>query len=177
VSGKTKGDGFIFMAINNNSIVSQEIREVFKIQGAEGLPQSVGNQIVPVIDVNPTDRGINKVVDATNTSPSSTGTIYTTLTTKKTFLMAAELSFCADAVNTSTEMAMSFYPKGKAISKIKIRKLSTVAAAQSIYCSFMPKGIELEPNTVIGAVIQDGANAVIQLSGIAFLREEDNPNA
>jgi len=92
------------MAINRNSSVSEELRDVFKTQqNVDGNIQQVVNQIVPVCDVNPKHARVCNVVVAKN----ATGTIYSTPTDKDFYLIAAQLTSNAVNQGTAPEDSMS----------------------------------------------------------------------
>lgn len=88
------------MALNRNSNLSEEIRDVFKLQqNVDGQISNIAGQIIPVVDVNPKHSRISNFSTDSFRTASSTGTVYTTPLNREFYLTGISGSFIKDAAN------------------------------------------------------------------------------
>lgn len=98
------------MIVNNNSALSNELRDVLKLQaGRDQFPQLAENKIVPVIDVNPKHARVAGVVVSQVKSTTGTQTMMTTATNKDFYITGATFSFIKDATCDIASGSISLY--------------------------------------------------------------------
>ncbi len=159
--------------INNNSALTQELRDVCKIQGgSDKLTNQIGNIIQPVIDINPKHaRIINKVLRS-----NAAGTLYTTPQDKDFYLIGYAISANSIAAG-SNNVTISVTPKGLGVTIIAgLYLYNTVAidaAYDNIICMF-PSPILLERNS---AITTAAGGTLANRNQIVFGYEVDNSNA
>lgn len=159
------------MTVNNNTAVSEKIRNGLKInQATDEVPTQVAKTIVPVFEVNP-DKEIQIALG--NISDSTTPTaIHTSHATKRTFIVGGLLTYSKDANNLGTMSRMLLIPKGKGnIDIIRMRHEPSTAgsSAQSLT---LPYPIEIDKNSDI-QIINGEATASVDLTGIVYYYEVD----
>lgn len=159
--------------INFNSQLTQELRDVCKIQGGKDrLNDQVGNIIQPVIDINPKHaRRINIVRRGT-----SAATIYTTPANKDFFLVGWSLN-CISTAAGSNGITLTATPKGEAaviIDDIYLLNTVNIDAANGKTSNFPAIPILLERNTAIVLAV---IGTTTSRTAIIFGYEIDNANA
>lgn len=104
------------MAVNRNSNVAEEIRDVLKLQqNVDGNISNVAGQIIPVVDVNPKHARIVNVCQRLTKTTTGDGTVYTTPSDKDFYMTNLQLSFIKDAAcdaATGNLSVTAFLPDG-----------------------------------------------------------------
>jgi hypothetical protein len=136
------------MAINRNSETAEEIRDVFKLQqGIDGIISNVGNQIIPVCDINPKHSRICNIVKHLNNTASGTSTVYTTPTDSDFYLTSAYFSFSKNAlcdVSTGTLNMSVLMPDGSSASSLLSHAVITLTAQNGALSISFPTPILLK---------------------------------
>lgn len=167
------------MAINRNSNLSEELRDVFKLQqNVDGSISNIAGQIVPVVDVNPKHARVvsfSKTATASN-STSSNIILSTEFTGKRIFLTGGCLSLIKDASSTSTYSRIRVYfPDGSAQTIALIVGISLTANSGSMAFSFNTP-LEIKQGQV--AVVENSTNiANISAGAVLYGYTIDNPAA
>jgi len=128
--------------INNGELI-KEVTEVADIQ-RENIPTTLGNSIIPVIDVNQKhSRVINISKNASNTT-TGINNIYTTPTNKDFFLCFCRLTVNCDATCDNTYVqVMATLDDGSAVSLLDLRKPTTTSYQNhQTYNPYLPMKIK-----------------------------------
>jgi len=156
----------------NNTDLMNELRDVAKIQvGSDMIPNVMGNQVIPVVDVNP--KHARRITDIKSTSAAGgTTTIFTTHATKDTLLWGFTLSRIKIATDTGTLSKLVCYINGGAKNLI-IMEGVTLTAQENHVSLFFECPILLDRGS---NVFMESLNQSRHASSI-FITEIDNPNA
>ena len=159
------------MTINNNTSISERIRNLFKIQQAvESVPTKVAESILPVVDVSP-----KKCIQVKYATRGATGqsTLLTSNASRKTFITSIQLTGQHDATSDAVSIVCSGYPKDGTgqTNLVSISKLTTTARVFDIIKNFSP-ALEVEKGSVTSMAHTFTAGAGV-ISGIITFYEED----
>jgi len=162
------------MVFNNNSALTKELIDGGRLQVVNGVPQTINNNIQPVMEVNPK---LLKVVNKTavSTSTATSATIYTTPANQDFYLTFASLSVIKDVGNLSTSETIRVRIDGATSTILSIASISGTAQTQQTQLNFSPP-IKCDKSSVIDLIATD-ATAVIRLVGIIGGYIVDNSNA
>ena len=118
------------MITNYNSVLTQEIRDVLKLQGGrDRMPQLVEEKIMPVIDVNPKHAKVATVlVTLSKTTTSSNTTLLAANTGKDVYITAINYSCSQDVVCDNVLMTLTGTFNGAASTPIYRRNKNTTTA-------------------------------------------------
>jgi len=153
------------MATVNSSSAILELREAAKLQpGAESVPNQLGKEIIPVININPKHCRVVDLVRSNFANNATSATIYTTPTDADFFLVASILSLVKDVTATSIASAINVTIDGASRSVNYIRGITLQAQDQHVSISY-PFPIKVDRNTNI-TVTNSAANANISATGI-----------
>ena len=162
------------MEIQNSEII-RELQLQTRQPTINGLPRTISNQIVPVIELN------SKLIKRLNVSGigainSTTATILAAQPDKDVYIVGASLSMIKDATSTSTSTTISFTDENGA-SRDLLRVLGLTLTAQTYNESIgLSHSIRIKRNTAIN--INNGTNvANISSYGIVYYFTDDAPNA
>jgi len=141
------------MVSNRNSVLAEEVRDVFKLQqNIDGIISNLGNQIIPVCDVNPKHARIANVIASQVGTGGNAVTIYNVPSDKEFYLTGALISIAKDAANDNAtgRMSLNVYPyKGANNTElIRISVLTLTAQSQTVSRDFTIP-IRLEPGSTI----------------------------
>lgn len=149
--------------------VIDKVSDELKIQPAGAIPRAISDRIMLNYNVNP---AIRMQVLKADVSDSTGGTIFTTSTTKRTFMIGAEMAISKDVVNDSTLSDIRMTPLGKAAASFLTLKYEPTTAGQLIESVILPYGIELEPGSTI-STRNGSATASIDVTGTVYFYETD----
>ena len=139
------------MVSNRNSALSEEVRDVFKLQqNVDGTISNIAGQIIPVVDVNP--KHSRKITITKSVSSNATGstTVYTTPTNQDFYLMGFSAGFIKDAACDNTSVILTSVVKGETV--YLFRRDSITATADQAYNTVMfsyPMKIDRGTNIVL----------------------------
>lgn len=142
------------MVDSNNSELIREVQNATKIQTINGVPRSISNQIVPVIEVNP--KVVKEAKYSTASLSNSTGTtFFTTPTNQDVYLCSAHIAVIKDAGNTSTNSSLTSTVNGLNLSFLSVPHLTTTAQSISSSIVFphpikLDRGVTIRINTGVG---------------------------
>lgn len=140
------------MAINRNSKVAEEIRDVFKLQqNVDGQISNVAGQIIPVVDVNPKHSRVCDVVLHGFSDNATAVTILTTPTDKDFYLVAASIALIKDATSTSVNTDLRMTIEGVERRILSIPSLTLTAQSLSNNIN-LPFPVKIDRNTQINIV-------------------------
>jgi len=137
-----------------NSSTIKEIRTAGGLSVSEGFPTSLGNQIVPVININPKDYRTTNVLFASSSTSSGNIGIGTTSTTKDTFITSIQMSMAKDATcdvaSGAIYLDMTFNDVVRDFAYISI--LTLTAQSQTVFLQFAnPVRVARGSSILIGA--------------------------
>ena len=158
------------MATNNNTSISQRIRDLFRIQQAvDEVPTQVASSILPVVEVSPAKE--IQIASATS-SDDNLFTVSSAASGLRTFIVGMSLSVAKDVVATSLLSQFLITPIGKAaVAAVSIR-LEPVTVAQGLQESIIfPFPIEVEPGTNF-SITNTTSTASIDVTGTIFFYQE-----
>ncbi len=151
--------------------IIDKISDELKVQPAMSIPRELMDKIQLVYGVNP----VKNIKVAGNTlSNGTSATIFTTSTTKRTFLVGASISVSKDVVSNSLLTRILAQPIGLAPTSFLILRTEPVTVAQGLVTniSFPIDGIELEKGSDVNLTNSSGT-ASIDSSAIVFFYETD----
>jgi len=157
------------VAIQSKEVIDK-ISDELKVQPSLDIPRELSKNIQLVYGVNPPIR--IRTLDST-ASDSTSSTILTTSTTKRTFLVGVQITTAKDVVSTSIISAILATPIGDSSRTILATRYEPVTAGSNIMAqNTFNSPMELEPGTTV-TVINGTAIASIDTSGLIFFYETD----
>ncbi len=133
--------------INQNSAVSQEIRDVLKLQGAiNPIPRNVDDRIIPVIDINPKHA---QKIEIIKSASGGTALSYTTPADMDFYLTNAALGYAKAAADTGTFMRIRAYVNGAQLNILGLVGITGTAENKETEEYYGQIGIKIDRNTVI----------------------------
>lgn len=132
------------MAISNQSTV-KELLSVTGNQLSEGIPNAI-----PVLNANPKDYRVAKVLASSNPVTTGAVTVYTASATKDTYISGVILSSVKNATadNASTKISLTGVVDAQTVDLASIALLTLTAQSESIVYSFYP-AIKIDKGSVI----------------------------
>lgn len=124
------------MAQNFNKDLVNAFIEAGKIQSADNIPQMFAEKIVPTIDVTPNSNQKTTFVKRGSATSSGNTTVFTSSSTKTTYITGLYLHYMTDATNDGLFAALTTTINGQATQLLEFRKLTTTAYLRSQYISF-----------------------------------------
>ncbi len=167
------------MAIIYNSELSKGIVESARLQqNRDIIPNQLAEKVVPVMEVNPQilrkSKGIPLLL--TGLVNTTSATIFTSDSIKKTYLTGATLSMIKDATSTATDMGIQFTNADSTVCKICRMAGITLTADSKENSITFDKPIEIKRGSNIVLTSDTNvANIVLRASLFGF--EIDNSNA
>lgn len=119
------------------------------------IPSTLGNQIIPTLEVNPLINAICDVVAQTTASNTTAATIYTTPTDKDFYLTSLTLSIIKDATSTSTFSDVRTTINGASVILTRIAGF-TLTAQNSNMSLTLPIPVKLDRGVAI--TVNNGTN-------------------
>jgi len=132
------------MVEHRNTSIGQWLDRLFRFKTGNRLGNEVGEVLVPVVIVEPTEN-IVRQASANNTTA---GTIFTTPTTRDFYITSATISFIKDATNTSLTTSITVVIDGATQNLLILPQFATTAGQGSVSCSYL-KGIKIDRGTTI----------------------------
>jgi hypothetical protein len=139
------------ITVSNSETLQALQKQAGLSQGIDATPNTLGNQIIPVLECNPKlQRHVTFVKTSSSTVSASGASLYTTAPTKDFYLTSAYFYMTKDATCdvaiglagiTAIVGGLSFYVIG-------ISRLTTTAQDQGVYINF-PQPIKIDRNTAI----------------------------
>ena len=159
------------MATINNAQLIKNLIDTAKINiSAERVPSQLAEKIVPVLEVKPQPQ---IKLSALTLSDATTGTMFTTHATKRTFVIAAAISTTKDAISNAHFSGIGVNAFGKsALLLVGIQFEPLTAQSNLSQVISLPFPIELEKNTIVN-VYNSSATASIDTQGVVYYYEED----
>jgi len=148
--------------INAGDVIQKLIRGLGLSPTADKVPTEVAEKVLPVFNVNPDPEVETKTGVASDTT---SGTISTTSTTKRTFITSVVLSIAKDVHSTSLFSDLRAFPKGKSISSLILLRYEPLTAGNIHDTLTFTPAIELEKGTAI-SVRNSTATASIDTHGV-----------
>ena len=151
--------------------VIDKISDELKIQPALQIPRQLAKDIQLVYGINP-ERLVQAV--SSSSSDATASTIYTTSTTKRTFLIGAQLSLSKDVLATSLNARIDCVPlrSGVAVDIVKIR-LEPLTVAQGLNDDIhISIPMELEKGSIL-QIRSSTAIGSIDMSAVILFYETD----
>ena len=157
------------MVDHQSKEVVDKISDELKIQPSLQIPRGISKEIQLSYNVNPRKRiQVSRVSGA----DASSVAIFTTSTTKKTFLIGVSLSVSKDVVNDGKVSSITATPlEGSSETILEIR-YEPITAGQFTETIMFQHAIELKKATAVG-FINGSALASIDAAGIAYFYETD----
>jgi len=165
------------MFANNNSDLTQEIRDAAKLNVLQGIPSLLSENIVPVLEINPKNyRRCLLVKHADSVNVTST-TIHTCDSIKDTFLVSASVSVIKDVTSTSLASAIGITPYGGPTTPriCRIAGISLTPQSATLSMSFNPP-IRLAKGSAINLLNSTNV-ANVSSSGSIVAYEVENTTA
>lgn len=120
-----------------------------RIASAQGVPQDLKSEIIPVLEVNPRLLRVCDIVRGEVRTATGSVTLYTTPSNADFYLTAITLSAHADAAHDNTLLAsIASTINGATRNLLRLAKLSLTATHQSLSISF-PYPIKIDRNSTI----------------------------
>lgn len=164
------------MAINRNSSVSEEVRDVFKLQqNVDGIISNVAGQIIPVCDVNPKHARLTNFIKYA-TGSSTGGTIVTTDAVKETYLTGFSFSLIKDATSTVTDTSIRATINGEVIRIFENISITLTAEKTNTSLTFMHP-IKIDKSTAISVTNNGGGTGLGKYAITLYGFTIDNPKA
>lgn len=165
------------MIRNNNSTLSQELRDVLKIQGGyDSIPALTESKIVPVVDVNPKHSRVARLLAATTRSTTASAvSLMAAKPNQDVFITAIEFANSQDATSDNVVMFINGTINGASVSLYRRNKQTTTAGSFLDMVRFQPE-VKLDRNTALTFTLAFTAGASdtsIEVWGYT----EDNVNA
>ena len=151
---------------NYNTSLVQELRDTIKAQTLMKSPK-VNEYIVPVIDINPKHARISTVVNNSNTSNSTGGTIFTPNSNMDFYLTNIAMSSIRDATATATLFYVSAVINGATKRICQIAGI-TLNANSQVKVINLTNPLKIDRGTVISFVSDTAVgnfNVAIELYG------------
>jgi len=127
----------------------KELRDVTQVyQATQTLPNILGTQIIPVIEVNPKLLRRIDILKAGSVSNGTTSTVYTTPADQDFFIVAVSLSVTKDATSTSTSSGVTCIVGGAAVEITSIAGLTLTAQSSTISVA-LPTPIKVDRSSNI----------------------------
>ena len=156
--------------IESQEVINKVIDGLRLDVGNEKIPQEVEDKLRAVFISNPSR--IIKVASGSATD-STSGPIFTTHATKRTFLVSLQLTVSKSALATSINSRISAFPFGESAAIVLVRiNYEPLTAGNHILNTDFSIPIRLEPNTAV-AIINTTAVASIDTAALAFFYEEE----
>lgn len=155
--------------INNGEIIRKLINEA-KINTAHDVtPTQLAEKIIAVLNVNP-DKQIN--VGYGECNDATTNTLFTTSTTKDTFLIGGSMSISKDAGATSVESTILLTPFGKAVIKFMAIRYRGSTAGEHSKEVILPFALKLARGTTVTHTNSAAATAINNLTSVYYYEVE-----
>ena len=137
------------MQIQNEN-ASSIIREEAKLTLAEGWPQVLLPNVVPVMDMTPSFHQLTTIIKDSTSSANSNPTVYTVPTKKVFYLTACKLSYQKDAACDATtgQQTITATIDGSTIVICGLASITLTAEKDSIFQNFQ-RPIKLKAGSVI----------------------------
>ena len=152
-----------------NQEVLRRISDEAKIMQLE-TPQKLSPIISPVIISN--ERPEIKIATG-NASDTTAATILTTSSTKRTFIIGAQLSYSKDVNATSTNTSITLFPKGSPVRNLLILRYEPLTAGQGSISLSLSSPLELEKNTIIYLLNSTNVASIDSSTAIYYYELED----
>lgn len=150
--------------------VIDKISDELKVQPSMAIPRELMDKIQLVYGVNP-ERIIRSL--HANVSDSTSGTIFTTATNKKTFIVGVQLSITKDVVSTSLFSNITFTDFLGTADKILMQlRYEPVTAGNIELSTTFTHPVEVQPGTAV-AIANSTNIASIDTTGVVFFYETD----
>lgn len=125
-----------------NSDTLQELRRVTQVQQAsEQLPLTLGNQIVPVVEVNPKLLRRARVLATLSRSTTGSPTVLTADTVKETYITGCHFSFVKDVACDIADGGIEVQTKdstGTTTDIVRAAVLTLTAERGDVFATFDP---------------------------------------
>ena len=137
------------MQIQNEN-ASSIIREEAKLTLAEGWPQVLLPNVVPVMDMTPSFHQLTTIIKDSTTSANTNPTIYTVPAKKVFYLTALKLSYRKDATcdASSGQQVITATIDGSTVVICGLASITLTAESESIYQNFQ-RPIRLKAGSAI----------------------------
>jgi len=149
--------------------VIDKISDELKIQPSLQIPRVLGKDIQLVYDVNPPHQV--RIVEGF-IADATTGSIFTTNATRRTFMIGAQLSVSKSVLSPATSVNMAAFTRGAPNRAVLTIRFEPVTAGQEHNSVNFSQPIELEPGTSI-SLNASSATASIDLAGLVYFYETD----
>ena len=150
-----------------NEDATRIIREGAKLTLAEGFPQVLLPNVVPVMDMTPRFHRFVDFADSASNTSTAAATIRTASTDKDTYVTGAVFGFTKDATSDSPTGRMNFTVviKGQAKNLISLPVLTLTAQDKQVAISFNPpikvdRGSAIALGSItntVGTVVRSGS--------------------
>jgi len=138
------------MAQIQNTSTIKEIRTAAGLSISEGFPQQLGNQIVPVININPKDYRTSQFIRFNQSGSSGALSIATTSEKKDTFITACSMGIIKDAVADMTTGYVSIIVIIDGLERHIVSMPTLTLTAQNSFISVsFPSPIKVDRNSAI----------------------------
>ncbi len=151
----------------NNSELSNEIIDATRVQsGSSRIPNTFGDVVIPVIDVNPKRNRVVTFHRIASRGTTGSTTIFTTPADKDFYLVGAFLTATQDATSDGVVMGLAVTTDGTSRSLISFRK-TTLTAFQDSKQINLPIPMKVDRNTTI-SISQSFSVGTGTVEGIIF---------
>ena len=149
--------------------VIDKIGDDLKVQPSMAVPRELSKDIQLSYNVNPVRQV--RLVEGVITD-ATTGVIFTTSTTRRTFIIAAQLSVAKSVLSTSVSSNLACFTVGAPARALLLLRYEPVTAGQEHISISFPVAIELERGT---AITLNNSTAIpsIDLAAQVMIYEKD----
>lgn len=154
-----------------NSDTIKNVRDSARLSISEGFPDKLDEGVKAIIDVTPRNNRIATLVRHATATGSTNALIYTTPTTKDTYITACSVSYSKDATATGAEFWIQTTIDGRTAFICRVAGLTTTAGTQSMSMSF-PVPIKVDRGVSI-SIFADAFNANQRIVGTVVGYEVD----
>lgn len=129
-----------------------KLTDALGLQVSQGIPKQLGNQIIPVCEVNPFLLKTTNLMKVANSAVTGSTTLHTVKTGNiRTFATAINISFMYDAAADNVAVDVDFILVDGASASFRFPKLTLTATTKDVFITF-PNPLELKKGSLVRVI-------------------------